>query len=93
MRQVPITSGWINQPLCRFPAAARLSEYLLQVEILLILDDEIARLADLAGQRLGRQHLLAFSRLALMPGLGIRAVPADEPNGDVLGKCLPEGCL
>ena len=81
MRQVPISPGWINQPQFRFPAAARLSEYLLQIEILLILDDEIARFANLAGQCLGRDHLLAAGRLALMPGLGFRTIPADEVRG------------
>ncbi len=78
MRQVPITSGWINQPHHRFPAAARLSEYLLQIEILLILDDEITCFANFAGQRLGRDDLPAPGRLALMPGLGFWTIPADE---------------
>jgi len=57
MRQVPIKSGWLGQPLIRFPAAALSSKDHLHVEIHLVFHYEIAGLADLAGQRLGRYHL------------------------------------
>ena len=78
MRQVPITSEWLGQPQFRFPAAARLSEYLLHVKFNLVLYDVITRLAYLAGQSLGRNHLLAPRLLPLMPALRFRTIPAYE---------------
>ena len=78
LRQVPISPEWLNQPHSRFPAAARLSKYLLHVKIHLILHDEVTCLAHLACQRLRRHHLLAARQLPLVPALRFRTIPSNE---------------